>query len=134
MSSQEITRVICFDGICILCNVFVDLLMRFDKKKIFRYTSLQGQWAKEHLSEQCIQQAASITFYRDGNLYTHSTAVLMIFFDLGGFYRLSAIFFLIPKLIRDFIYTQVAKNRYRLFGKKDFCRIPKEHEKELFIP
>jgi predicted DCC family thiol-disulfide oxidoreductase YuxK len=34
------------------------------------------------------------------------------------------VFFLVPKALRDPIYSLVAKNRYRIFGKFDACFVP----------
>ena len=123
-------RIIIFDGVCGLCNKSVDILIKLDRHKIFQYTSLQGEFVKTLDIEPDID---SIVFYEDGNLYYKSTAILKILRSLGGIWIMSNIFYLIPKIIRDFIYDVMAKYRYKIFGKMDNCRMPKEGEEELFI-
>ena len=123
-------QVIIFDGVCGLCNKSVDILIKMDKEKIFKYTSLQGEFVKTLDIEPDID---SIIFYEDGTVYYKSTAILKIFQALGGIWKVSTIFFLIPSVVRDFIYDIIAKYRYKIFGKMESCRMPKESEQALFI-
>lgn len=69
----------------------------------------------------------------DGKTYTKSTAVLKSLISIGNFWSIFGIFLIIPKFIRDWIYLRIAKNRYRIFGKNESCRIatPEELEKIL---
>ena len=123
-------QVIIFDGVCGLCNKSVDILIKIDKEKIFKYTSLQGEYVKTLDLEPDID---SIIFYEDGTVYYKSTAILKIFKSLGGLWKITVVFFLIPRVIRDFIYDIIAKYRYKVFGKMESCRMPKESEVDLFI-
>ena len=41
--------IIFFDGVCGMCNRFVDLMLRADRKAIFRFAPLQGQTAQQLL-------------------------------------------------------------------------------------
>ena len=122
--------VIIFDGVCGLCNQSVDILIKMDREKRFKYTSLQGEYVKTLDIQPDID---SIIFYEDGTVYYKSTAILKIFQALDGIWKITAIFFLIPRFIRDFIYDIIAKYRYKIFGKMDSCRLPKEGEEKLFI-
>ncbi len=123
-------RIIIFDGICGFCNKSIDLLIKLDKDKLFKYTSLQGEYVKKL---EIAKDLDSIVFYEEGQLYYKSTAILKILRSLGRVGILANIFFIIPKFIRDFIYDIIAKYRYRIFGKLESCRMPSEEEKELFI-
>jgi predicted DCC family thiol-disulfide oxidoreductase YuxK len=123
-------RIVIFDGICGLCNASVNLLIKLDSKKMFRYTPLQGEFVKTLDIEPDID---SIIYYEDDILYYKSTAILKICQALGGVWRMTIIFYLIPKVIRDFIYDIIAKYRYTIFGKRESCRMPKEGDEELFI-
>lgn len=123
-------RVIIFDGVCGLCNKSVDILIRLDKQQIFHYTPLQGKFIKTLDIKPGID---SIIFYEDGTLYYKSTAILKTFQALGGVWKITAIFYLIPKVIRDFLYDLIAKYRYKIFGKSGSCRMPKSEEVNLFI-
>lgn len=123
-------RIIIFDGICGLCNRSIDILIKLDTQKCFQYTSLQGEFVKNLDIEPDID---SIIYYEDGILYYKSTAILKILRSLGGLWIISNILYLIPAIIRDFIYDVIAKYRYKIFGKMMSCRMIKEEEKELFI-
>ena len=129
-SNSKISKIIIFDGICALCNSTVDLLIKLDKNKIFHYTPLQGEFVR---SLETAPDIDSVIFYDEGTLYYKSTAILKILASLGGIWVLANIFYLIPISIRDFIYDLIAKYRYKVFGKREYCRTPKEDELKLFI-
>jgi len=128
METKE--HIVIFDGICGFCNGSVNLLMRLDKKRIFKYTSLQGEYVKKL---DIAKDLDSIVFYDEGELYYKSTAVLKILQKLGGAWLVLGAFFIIPRFIRDFVYDVIAKYRYRIFGKLESCRMPSEEEQERFI-
>ena len=113
-----------------VCNRSVDILIKLDRHKRFKYTSLQGEFVKTLKTEPDID---SIIFYEDGILYYKSTAILKIFQALGGMWKITAIFYLIPQVIRDFLYDLIAKYRYKNFRKMESCRMPNEGDEDLFI-
>ena len=43
--SQSHEPIIFFDGVCGMCNVFVNLILRVDRKQTFRFAPLQGATA-----------------------------------------------------------------------------------------
>ncbi len=123
-------KVIVFDGVCLLCHSMVRMLIKWDKKKIFRYTSLQGTFVKQLEIEEAID---SIILYDEGKLYYKSTAILKILRSLGGMWVVVNVFYLIPTFIRDGIYDLIATYRYRFFGKLESCHMPEAGEERLFI-
>ena len=123
-------EVIIFDGMCGLCNKSIDILIWLDTNKKFKYTSLQGEFVK---TLNVVPDLDSIIFYEDGTFYYKSTAILHILRSLGGLWVFTNVFYIIPKVLRDFIYDMIAKYRYNIFGKMDSCRMPKAGEQELFI-
>jgi predicted DCC family thiol-disulfide oxidoreductase YuxK len=124
------SHVVIFDGVCNLCNLSVNILMKLDKRRRLKYSPLQGEFVK---SIPIDKEVDSIIFYEDGKLYYKSDAVLKILKALGGIWVVVNVFYIIPKGIRDFIYDLIAKYRYLVFGKSDMCRMPTEEEKKLFI-
>ena len=123
-------KIVVFDSECILCNKALDILIRLDKHKVLRYTSLQGEYVKRLQIPKGID---SLIFCENDTLYYKSTAVLKILRSLGGAWGMSSIFYVIPRFIRDFIYDMIAKYRYKIFGKTDTCYMPKKDEKRLFV-
>ena len=127
-------KIIFFDGYCSLCNGLIDFLMKIDSHRVLKFTSLQGETAKRSLiSISNRDNPDTVIYLRNGTRYEKSSAILMIFSDLGGIYRSAKLFFVIPKFIRDAIYNFMAKNRYRLFGKRNSCRLPTPQEQSQFL-
>jgi predicted DCC family thiol-disulfide oxidoreductase YuxK len=126
---------ILFDGVCNLCNGFVNFLIVRDKKNKFQFGSLQSAKVQSILSEyqHSYNDISTVIVIENNKLYSHSTAVLKIVRKLGGAWPLLYVFIIIPKPIRDFFYKLVAKNRYRMFGKKDTCMIPTPELKAKFV-
>lgn len=128
-------QVILFDGVCKLCNRFVNYIVKRDRKRCFRFASVQSDFANELLiNRNEIHNADKTVFYfRYDKLMSKSAAVLYILKDLGGIGALLFVFIAVPRPIRDFVYKIVSKNRYRLFGKRDSCRVPDEKEQVWFL-
>lgn len=128
-------HIIVFDGVCNLCNWGVRFIIRRDRKAKFKFTSLQSNYANQLLNKSGakFQRPEFIIYIRRNTILTKSTAVLMILRDLGSLWNLFYFLILVPKVLRDFIYDLVAKNRYKLFGKKEFCMVPSPEIKGRFL-
>lgn len=127
--------VIFFDGVCNLCNTAVQFVIKHDGKNQFNYTALQGEYAKSVLPQFGLapDQLKSILLFDQGKLYTKSSAVLRIAKKLGGGWSLLYGFIIIPKVIRDWFYDIIAKNRYKWWGKQASCWVPTALLKSKFI-
>lgn len=133
---EKHTQIIFFDGVCGLCNGFVDFLIRKDKKHVFKFCSLQSEFAKKLLIKHKFDASElnTVVLLADNEIFIKSNAVLRIFkklpFQYAVFYY---VLFWIPQFFRDWVYDFVAKYRYKLFGKKETCRIPNSAEIERFL-
>lgn len=128
-------KIVFFDGYCSLCNALVDWLVRIDKKNQLKFASLQGETSAKILSQQNeVFDVNTVIYWRDGARYEQSTAVLNILSDIGGFWGLTRIFYILPKFVRDIAYRIVANNRYRFINKRETCRMPTESERGRFLP
>lgn len=128
-------NVILFDGVCNLCNFFVQFVIKRDKKNIFKFASLQSKYGKDLLRRfaKDNSQFESVVLFNGVNIFTESTAALLILKKLGRGWRLMYIFIILPKFLRDAVYRFVARNRYKWFGKKEYCMVPTEELKSKFI-
>ena len=134
MEKQE-HPVILFDGVCNLCNFAVDFVIRRDPAARFRFASLQDEFGQRVLEENGLPSTELSTFIlveRD-RIYTKSTAALRVARHLGALWPVTQFFLIVPRPIRDWIYKLIANNRYRLFGKKETCRLPSPEEKARFL-
>jgi len=118
--------VIFFDGVCNLCNASVQFALEHDKKNIFRFTTLQGAYAKKILPQFNVDlnKINSIVLIENKELYTKSSAALKIAKKLSGFWPLIYGFIIVPKFIRDWVYDLIAKNRYKWWGRQESCWVP----------
>ncbi|MBK9324346.1 MAG: DUF393 domain-containing protein [Bdellovibrionaceae bacterium] len=127
-------RVVFFDGLCVLCNGAISILLKIDKRRILKYSSLQGEYAKRFLDSRYTNSGESVVFLNQGYLYEKAEAVIQILSALGGTYKFAALFLSVfPLFILNSLYDFIARNRYRLFGKRDACLIPTNENKDLFI-
>jgi predicted DCC family thiol-disulfide oxidoreductase YuxK len=133
-------HIIFFDGVCHLCNGFVDAMIRLDgrhgdTKRKFQYAPLQGESAKSKLSSQDLKSLETvIVMKKNGEILYRSNAVLFCLGELDGIWALSVLFRIFPQFIRDGVYAWVAKNRYGWFGQRDICRLPQPQERQYLLP
>lgn len=130
--------IILFDGVCNLCNSSVQFVLKYDKKNRFLFTSLQSDAAKELLlqykvNKKIIYDLNSIVLLKNDSVYVESDAILHIIKEFNYPLKIMYYFKYIPKIIRDFIYKIISKNRYKWFGKRDKCMMPSEAIKNKFI-
>jgi predicted DCC family thiol-disulfide oxidoreductase YuxK len=127
--------IVLFDGVCNLCNRSVQFILRHDRKKKFKFASLQGKTGQALLQQYGIGQNEpnSFVLINDGKVYTRSTAVMRMLKMLGGGWALFYFFIIIPVFIRDGVYNWVARNRYKWFGKRDSCMLPGPALKDRFL-
>ena len=114
-------KIVLFDGGCSFCNYWVRFIFNHNKKKDIYFMTLQDERVAELLPFKPEPNALdSVIYYRQGEVYTHSTAALKIGRELNlGYKILSNLGLVIPKIIRDSIYNFVGRKRYNWFGKTD---------------
>ncbi|MGA8437447.1 MAG: DCC1-like thiol-disulfide oxidoreductase family protein [Candidatus Sulfotelmatobacter sp.] len=135
--------ILLYDGVCGLCNRFVQFLLRHDPDGIFRFASLQSAFADRILARHNISPADLDTVYvvvnRDSHrppefLLSRSDAVLFALKQLGALWRSVAFLVqLLPRLVRDRAYNAVARRRYRIFGKFESCGLPSAQDRSRFL-
>jgi predicted DCC family thiol-disulfide oxidoreductase YuxK len=128
-------RVIVFDGVCNFCNAFVNFILDHDPQGIFKFGTLQSQPAHLILKQCDLSTEDYETFLllEHGKIFTKSTAALNILRALPGYWSWLYAFIIIPRPIRDFVYSVIARYRYRWMGKSDTCRVPSPQERARFI-
>jgi predicted DCC family thiol-disulfide oxidoreductase YuxK len=96
---------------------------------------MQSPAAQALIAKYKAQNVGVDTFLliKNGQCFYRSDAAIEITKDLSGFWHLCRVFKLIPRPIRDFFYRLIAKNRYRLFGKRKQCMIPTDTLKDKFL-
>ncbi|MFZ6009188.1 MAG: thiol-disulfide oxidoreductase DCC family protein [Bacteroidota bacterium] len=136
LARATVQDVILFDGVCNLCNGAVQFILRRDRKKNFKFASLQSSFGQQQLKKFGLDTNklhSIIVLDAEGRFYEKSDAALFIAKHLSGLWPTLSFFKIVPRFIRNAIYDLIARNRYRLFGKKDQCMIPTPELKSRFI-
>ena len=127
--------VVLFDGVCNLCNGSVQFIIKRDKKRVFRYATLQSAFARNLLKErgEPVPNIESVILVSPDGVYYRSDASLRIAQNLSGIWPLLSVFRIVPRPLRDAIYNYIGRNRYRWFGKQESCMIPTPELIALFL-
>jgi predicted DCC family thiol-disulfide oxidoreductase YuxK len=126
---------ILFDGVCNLCDSSVQFILLRDKKDRFRFASLQSDYGQNILKQHNLptEKFNSLALIENGKLFQRSTGALRIARRLKGAWPMLFAFIIVPPFIRNFVYDFIARNRYRWFGKKESCMMPRPEWKQKFL-
>jgi predicted DCC family thiol-disulfide oxidoreductase YuxK len=126
--------IIFFDGVCGMCNTFVDIILRADKAGTFLFAPLQGPTAARLLPPLPDDPREwSMIYLDERGAHDQSDASLEVYKRLGGAWKLLGAATIVPRALRTPVYRLIARSRYRLFGKRDVCRIPTPAERARFL-
>jgi predicted DCC family thiol-disulfide oxidoreductase YuxK len=117
--------VILFDGVCVFCSRWVRFVVSRDTQARFRFTAIQSDYGARLAQALGIDAGDPDTnaVVHGGVAYYRSDGALTVLSLLPG-WGWVRVLFAVPRVIRDGVYTLVAKNRYRIFGKYDACIVP----------
>lgn len=133
--NQENYSIILFDGVCNFCNYWVNFIIDRDKENRFKFAALQSEKGRELLEKYSLPTNDFDSFILISNkkIFKKSLAAFEIAKNLSGWPKILLLISFLPQSFTDWIYSLVANNRYKFFGKKDSCRIPTEEEKAKFL-
>ena len=118
--------IVVFDAQCLLCNRWVQFLLKHDKQGIFQFAAIQGQVGSQLLAEAGLKiEGLQTLLLVDGpQSWQHTDAILRVLHALGWPWRLAGVARLVPAALRDALYRVIARNRYQWFGKSEQCLMP----------
>jgi predicted DCC family thiol-disulfide oxidoreductase YuxK len=127
--------VILFDGICNLCNQWVQFVIRRDPKGHVLFAPLQSDAGKVLQVNHGLRpdDLDSIVLIEGKACYTKSDAALRIARYLSGPWPVIRLLTVVPRGIRNWCYDVVARNRYRWFGKREVCLVPSGAVRARFL-
>lgn len=127
--------IVLFDGHCNLCNRTVAFILRRDRRGEFRFASLQSAAGAAVLARDSgsMPMPDSVVLVEGGRVFTRSEAALRIARRLGGVWVIAWWLRVVPRPLRDWVYDRIAKNRYRLFGRRVECLRPTPELKARFL-
>lgn len=135
MEKYKNKNIVLFDGVCNLCNGAINFLIDHDKDNKLLFASLQSDFGQGVLKDYGMNTSDfdTFVFLKDGKMFTRSQGALEVMNVLGGVWSSLYMFRFVPSFLRDGVYKIVAKNRYRLFGQRDACRMPTPELKAKFL-
>ena len=128
-------HLVLFDGVCNLCNRTVQFIIKNDPDAKFTFAALQ-QYSKhtKFQSDQIMNiQTESVVYIKNGQVFYASSAVLEILKELGWPWKVLYVLKIFPIRFRDFLYNQIARRRYRVFGKRTHCMVPSAEDRDRFL-
>ena len=128
-------KVILFDGVCKLCHIWSNFIIKHDHQHIFKLCSVQsveGQKILQHFGLSTDRYETMLLVEAE-RCFQKSEAFLNVVARLSYPWKVLIIFKFIPGKIRDYLYDRIALNRYRLFGKYDHCLLPSPDHQRRFI-
>jgi len=127
-------NLILFDGECNFCDHSVQFIIKHDKQALYRFASIQSNVGQEIIKKYHVPtNIDSLILLEKDRCYYKSSAALKICRNLKGGWKTLYGLLLVPKPIRDYLYTIVARNRYKWFGKKDACILPSPEIRKKFL-
>ena len=115
--------IVFYDGACPLCSRVIRFILKNENNDYLMFSSLQSDYAKNFFLKRGFTEVDMSTFYLldKGQLYKRSSAALRLIPYLKWFWFWLSVFWIIPRFLRDPIYSFIARNRYKIFKQK--CEI-----------
>ena len=123
-----------FDGVCVLCSSGARWLMRHDRRQRFRYATAQSGTGAALYRHYGVELDATYLLLSEGLAYGKSDGYLQMCQLLGGWWRLLLVLGLLPRSWRDWAYDVLARNRYRWFGKVEYCQLLPASLRQSLLP
>lgn len=141
---QEPTLIIFYDGLCNLCNGFIDFVIQNETKNKTKneakeriiFAPLQGSTAAQYLSPEQRSSLDSVLVLelKSQKILRESQAILKVLSQMNFPWKgLGFLGFLFPLKIRDGLYRWIARHRIAWFGSRSTCRIPSPEERSRFL-
>ena len=126
---------ILFDAACVLCSANAQFVLRHDRRRRFRLASMQGEAGAALFRAHGLDPAdpESIRVIDGDRVWRDSDAVLAIYAGLGRRWRAAAVLRAVPRALRGPVYRLVARNRYRLFGRRETCWVPSPEDRDRVL-
>jgi len=138
-ASPGFERLVLFDGVCGFCEAAVQWLLERDPGGRFRFAPLQGETARR-LRERHpeIPSGVDSLVYVEAlegreRVHLRTAAIVAVCRALPRPPFWVGALAVLPTSVADFVYSLFARTRYRLFGRRDTCRVPSPEERERFL-
>jgi predicted DCC family thiol-disulfide oxidoreductase YuxK len=134
-TDSDARAVIVFDGVCVLCNGWVQFLLRHDRARRYRFAAMQSASGRRLLLAHGLDPDDPVSFLlvEQDRAWRDTDALRQVLGGLGGAWRIAHLLRWVPRGVRDPLYRLLARNRYRWFGRHDRCYLPAVDEQDRFL-
>ncbi|MDO6725704.1 DCC1-like thiol-disulfide oxidoreductase family protein [Cognatishimia sp. 1_MG-2023] len=128
--------VIVFDGHCILCQHFFQFVLRRDRAEHYAFAVAQSDFGQQLYAELGLpgDRLETMLVVDGGTAYQKLDGVCAIMARLGGIWSVLGWMRVLPRPLKNLIYGIIAKNRFRLFGRRETCMVPSADLRDRFVP
>ena len=124
-----------FDSHCVLCSRWVELVLRYDRGRRYRLLPAQSSLGRAlyvHYGLDGIDFETNILLI-DGVALFKAQGSIRLAMGLGLPWSIAGILRLLPRPIADWLYDRIARNRFRIFGRREACYAPSSADRERFL-
>ncbi len=127
--------IVLFDAQCVLCSANAQFILTYDRQRQFRLASMQSEVGAGLFRAHGMDPADpdTILLIEGDTVLRDSDAVLGIYTRLGWPWRVAGLARLFPRALRDPVYRWVARNRYRIFGRRETCWVPRPQDADRLL-
>lgn len=132
------SAVLLYDGTCGFCAKSVQFVLSHEReRRTLRFAPLQSSLGADIRGRHPELADVDSVFWFDpatGSVVVRSAAVLRVLHYLGGIWRLLGLLAaVVPRVVRDWVYDLVAKNRYKISRPDPSCLLPTPEQRARFI-
>jgi predicted DCC family thiol-disulfide oxidoreductase YuxK len=127
--------IIVFDGHCAMCSGWARFVLRHDRRARFRLLPAQsplGRAVYAHYGLDPDDYETNILI-EDGVAWFRSAASIRMAQGLGLPWSLAGVLRVLPAVVLDPLYDLVARNRFRLFGRRALCYLTEPGMEDRFL-
>ena len=124
-----------FDGHCVLCSRAVAYVLRHEKSPDMRFVAILSEEGRNLAEVNDIDpdEPESFLIIKDDKIFKSSDAVIVLAQHIGGLHKLATAGKILPRPIRDWLYGLIARNRYKIFGRREQCYLPAPENRHRFV-
>lgn len=129
-----------YDGVCGFCSRVVQFILEHDRRAVFSFASLQSPFGRAIVERfggdpDELSSIHVVPNYRANKprMFSRGSAALFVARELGWPWKAAVVARVLPASILDRAYNVIARNRYRVLGRRDECLIPRPEFRDRFV-
>ncbi len=133
MQIDSLKTIVFIDDECIFCNYWGNFILKNDQSNSILISPASSSFFKEIQNKYTLlpNPKETIILFHNNDIFEKSNAVIKIARLMKNWHSIIIIGYIIPKIIRDFLYDIIAKNRKSLMT--DSCVIDELKKRDKYI-